>query len=81
MAIPSRTLSRRAEVSEIALHLRKLGPLGWVAEIAKYLVLVALALSFLLPFIWMFTSALKDSSQIFTVPPKWIPNPALWENF
>jgi ABC-type glycerol-3-phosphate transport system permease component len=81
MATPSRTLSRRAEASEIALHLRKLGPLGWVAEIAKYLVLVLLALSFLLPFIWMFTSALKDSSQIFTVPPKWIPNPALWENF
>jgi len=28
----------------------------------------------------MFSSALKDASQVFTVPPTWIPNPALWEN-
>ena len=60
---------------------RKLGPLGWVVEILKYLVLAALAVSFMLPFFWMVTSALKDDSQVYTVPPIWIPNPAFWNNF
>jgi ABC-type glycerol-3-phosphate transport system permease component len=29
----------------------------------------------------MVSSALKDDSQVYTVPPIWIPNPAHWENF
>ena len=49
--------------------------------IARYLVLIVLALTFILPFYWMASSALKDDVQIFTVPPIWIPNPAFWENF
>jgi len=54
---------------------------GWLAQIAKYLVLLVCTISFLLPFYWMGTSALKDDNQVFTVPPVWIPNPAHWENF
>ncbi|MDQ8737916.1 carbohydrate ABC transporter permease [Paenibacillus sp. LHD-38] len=34
-----------------------------------------------LPFIWMILSALKDLSQVFIVPPKWIPDPFVWSNF
>lgn len=60
---------------------RKLSVLGWIAEILKYVVLIVLSISFLLPFYWMASSALKDSSQIYTVPPIWIPNPAHWNNF
>jgi ABC-type glycerol-3-phosphate transport system permease component len=52
-----------------------------VAEIFKYLALVVLAISFLLPFYWMGSSALKDDVQVFTVPPIWVPNPAYWNNF
>ena len=29
----------------------------------------------------MFTSALKDDSQVYTIPPVLIPNPAHWNNF
>ena len=29
----------------------------------------------------MASSAIKDDSQVFSVPPVWIPNPAYWENF
>ena len=35
----------------------------------------------MLPLIWMATSAVKNDSQVYTIPPVWIPNPALWENF
>ena len=81
MATSARIARRRVQNSELLLHLSKLGPLGWVGEALKYFLLILLAVTFMLPFIWMVSSALKDSSQVFTVPPTWIPSPALWENF
>jgi ABC-type glycerol-3-phosphate transport system permease component len=62
-------------------RLRKLTPLGWVQEISKYILLIVLTLTYVLPFFWMFTSALKDDAQVYVVPPIWIPDPAFWENF
>ena len=43
--------------------------------------LVALAGIFVLPFLWLFTSSLKSELAIFSYPPKWIPRPALWQNY
>lgn len=50
----------------------------FLSEIAKYSVLVVLALSFILPFYWMGSSALKSDSQVYTIPPVWVPIPAAW---
>ena len=52
-----------------------------LAGILKYVVLIVLAISFVLPFYWMAASALKDDSQVYTIPPVWLPNPAHWNNF
>lgn len=52
-----------------------------VAVILRHLALIVLAVSFLLPFYWMASSALKNDSQVYTVPPVWIPRPAHWNNF
>ena len=52
-----------------------------VGLIARYAILIALGASFLLPFYWMASSAMKDDNQIFTVPPRWIPSPAYIGNF
>ncbi len=60
---------------------KRMSVIGIIAEILKYILLLVLAFSYMLPFIWMFTSALKDDSQVFNVPPIWIPHPAYWENF
>jgi ABC-type glycerol-3-phosphate transport system permease component len=49
--------------------------------VLKYTALILLAITFVLPFIWMFVSALKNDPQVYTIPPVWIPNPAFWENF
>jgi multiple sugar transport system permease protein len=81
MATTATTLNRRAGNSALAARLRILGPTGWLGEILKYLLLVFLAFSFMLPFIFMFTSAIKTPSQVFSVPPIWFPSPALWGNF
>jgi hypothetical protein len=50
-------------------------------EVLKYGILIALTVTWLFPFYWMFTSALKDDSQVYTIPPVLIPNPAYWNNF
>lgn len=53
----------------------------WVLEILKYSILITLAVSFLLPFYWMVSSAVKNDAQIYVVPPVWLPRPQFWENF
>ena len=55
--------------------------LGLFGGVLKYVVLITLAISFMLPFFWMATSAMKDDAQVYTVPPVWIPSPAYPENF
>lgn len=36
---------------------------------------------FILPLLWMLSTALKPSNQIFVYPPKWIPDDPQWSNF
>lgn len=52
-----------------------------IISLLKYLLLTTLAFSFVLPLLWMASSAMKDDTQVYTVPPVWIPNPAYPENF
>lgn len=54
-------------------------------EIARMVIVYALVLPgaclFMLPLLWMLSTALKQSNQIFVYPPQWIPNPPQWQNF
>ncbi|MBO7744460.1 carbohydrate ABC transporter permease [Paenibacillus sp. MWE-103] len=52
-----------------------------ISTLALHLVLILGACVMALPFVWMVLSALKDLSQVFIVPPKWIPSPFVWSNF
>lgn len=60
---------------------RSMGARGWITEILKYVLLIFLALTFLLPFYWMLSSAVKTDTQVYTVPPVWFPVPQQWNNF
>ena len=53
----------------------------WIAEILKYSVLLVLTVTFLLPFYWMLSSAVKTDTMVYTVPPVWFPVPQQWNNF
>lgn len=33
------------------------------------------------PFLWTISSSLKDISQIFMMPPSWVPDPFVWSNY
>ena len=44
-------------------------------------VVVIAALIVLFPFIWLVPNALKDKTEIWTLPPRWIPKHLAWSNF
>jgi multiple sugar transport system permease protein len=50
-------------------------------RVVLHLVLVAVALLVLLPFIWMLISSVKADRDVFTVPIQWIPEEFHWDNF
>lgn len=52
-----------------------------VKHLILHVVLLFVCAISIFPFIWMVSSALKDSSMIFSYPPKMIPRPAVFENF
>ena len=56
-------------------------PLQVFLEFIKYAILLILGATYLLPFYWMASSAIKNQSQVFTVPPTWVPIPARFINF
>ena len=80
MNIPqSRLIPSKA--SEQFQRPRSLRASNWYIEATKYFILVFLSISFLLPFYWMISSALKNDDQVYTVPPVLFPVPARWINF
>src|SRR5215813_8437144 len=53
-----------------------------VARVAlSHLILIGIGLFFALPFYWLVSTALKTDTQIFRIPPVWVPHPLVWENF
>lgn len=49
--------------------------------ILLHLVLIIGACAMVFPFVWMVLTSFKDFGQAFSVPPTWIPDPWVWENY
>ncbi len=56
-------------------------PMAIVADIVKYVVLIAGALFTLLPFVWMVLSSLKSANEIVQIPPTMIPREFMFSNY
>jgi multiple sugar transport system permease protein len=52
-----------------------------VQTIILHIILIIGAIIMVFPFIWMILTSFKDISQTFIIPPKWIPDPWVWENY
>lgn len=52
-----------------------------VRTIVAYALILPGAFLFMLPLLWMLSTALKEPNQIFVYPPQWIPNPIRFDNF
>jgi multiple sugar transport system permease protein len=48
---------------------------------ARHIVLILLGIVFAIPFVWLVSTSLKPTGQIFKLPPEWIPDPVLWSNY
>jgi multiple sugar transport system permease protein len=49
--------------------------------LAIYAVLTIGAAVMLMPFVYMISTSLKPSTQVYLYPPQWIPNPVVWSNY
>ncbi len=71
-----------AAAGALAVHARKRKrPSFWASQVLKYVLLLVLSASFMLPLFWMIASSLKTSGQIIAIPPIWWPNPIRWANY
>ena len=56
-------------------------PIMVVLKILLYVVLIALAVFTLIPFVWMISASLKLDREVFSYPIHWIPEVFHWENY
>jgi multiple sugar transport system permease protein len=52
-----------------------------LGRIAIYSLLLIGALIILVPFVWMVSTSLKTEKQLFEWPPRWLPDPAEFQNY
>jgi len=50
-------------------------------RVLSHLLLAGGGLLMLVPFFWLVSSSLKAPFDIYAFPPKWIPDPILWQNY
>ncbi len=62
-------------------------PVSWkgsacslLPEAVYYTLLISLAIPFLLPILWLVSTAFKPAEMVYLSPPQWIPNPVTIEN-
>lgn len=67
---------RVAAPSENWIQIRKLAGYS-----SAYLFMTALALVFMIPLLWMFSTSLKTRAEIFAWPPQWLPASPDWNNY
>lgn len=75
----SRVASNRFVARRREDRIRRALILGRVALL--YALMVLVGLTFLFPFLWMLSTSLKVSTQVFAQPPVWIPQPIVFSNY
>jgi len=60
---------------------RATSPWRRTGRIGLYLVLIVAAAGLFAPFIWMITSSLKTSNEVFSIPVTWVPEIFVWNNY
>jgi ABC-type glycerol-3-phosphate transport system permease component len=53
----------------------------WLGRLAIHLGLLLLSIMALVPVLWMISSSLKASTEIFVTPIEWLPRTPRWENY
>lgn len=51
------------------------------ANLARYAGIILVSGLYLFPWQWLLSSSLQTPEQIVEIPPRWIPNPVVWNNY
>jgi len=70
---------QREELARIAKRRHRVTHL--IKRVVAYMTLITLSFFYIIPFIWLLSTSLKPASQIFVIPPQWIPAPFTWSNY
>jgi multiple sugar transport system permease protein len=70
-----------AEGAMAARRPRKSRSMRILRRALGYAALLAIAAVTLVPFVWMISTSLKRSDEVFVYPPKWIPDSPQWDNY
>lgn len=54
---------------------------GYIGLTIRYLVVIGLTISTMLPFVWMLVTSFKYETEVFTIPVRWIPERIKWSNY
>nr|BBH86318.1 ABC transporter permease [Thermosporothrix sp. COM3] len=54
---------------------------GLLLTILLHVVLIVFSVVMVAPFLWMLVSSFESTEQAFSIPPTWIPDPIMWENY
>lgn len=71
-------MQAQSSLRKSALGLRQRAVAG---RVITYLLLALLSVSFILPFLWMVSTSLKQAQDVFTYPPSFFPNSFEWQNY
>lgn len=52
-----------------------------INKVLIYILLLSGAVTMLMPLAWMLSTSLKGLGDVFSFPPKWIPDPVVWRNY
>lgn len=72
--------SQLAGATELAAH-QKRQRNAWFNRMGVHLLLLLLSVMSLVPVLWMISSSLKASTEIFVTPIEWLPRTPRWENY
>jgi len=50
-------------------------------RVIHYLILSSIALTVVIPFLWMLSTSFKGSGVMYEIPPRWIPQKFIWANY
>lgn len=75
---PSRPVGLPARRQHVGIGMRRTYLLH---QLLVYALLIALSIIFILPFMWMVSTSLKQSRDVFTFPPQFLPNSFEWRNY
>jgi len=51
-----------------------------VEAVVRYTIMILVGIVFIIPFAWMVSTSFKEPSQIYEIPPRWIPHPFTLSN-